>query len=64
MTLLEFFLSTTYLICDGVFSHPIWGAAIGSPISPGLVHLVMKDFEEKALDSTQTKAHSLLYFDS
>ena len=32
ITLLEFSLNTTYLICDGVFYHQIRGAPMGSLI--------------------------------
>ena len=50
MDLLEFCLTTTYFVYDGVFYRQCFGAPMGAPISPGVADLTMEDFEEEALD--------------
>ena len=51
VTLLEFCLKNTYFLFQVKFYEQVHGAAIGSPISPLIVHLFIKKFEVKALSS-------------
>ena len=49
MTLLEFCLTTTYFVFNGVFYRQVFGAPMGAPISPGVADLTMEDYEEDTL---------------
>ena len=51
--LLEFFLKTTYFQFQGSFYEQINGAAMGSPISPIVANLFIKDFEVKAIQTAK-----------
>ena len=57
ITVLEFSLNTTYVVCDSVFYHQIRCATMGSPISLWVANLAMDDLEETPLDSAHTKPH-------
>ena len=46
LDLLEFCLTTTYFVYDGVYYRQVFGAPMGAPISPGVADLTMEDFEE------------------
>ena len=50
-SLLEFCLKTTYFQFQGRFYEQLQGAAMGSPISPIMANLFMKDFEIRAISS-------------
>ena len=50
-SLLEFCLTTTYFVYDGVCYRQCFGAPMGAPISPGVADLTMEDFEEEALNN-------------
>ena len=52
--LLEFCLKTTYFTFQGKFFEQVKGAAMGSPISPIVANLFMKDLEVKALSTAPT----------
>ena len=51
LSLLEFCLTTTYFVYDGVYYRQCFGAPMGAPISPGVADLTMEDFEEEALNN-------------
>ena len=51
LDLLEFCLTTTYFVYDGVYYRQVFGAPMGAPISPGVADLTMEDFEEEALNN-------------
>ena len=50
-TLLEFCLANTYFLFQGKYYEQVQGAAMGSPISPLIANLFMKEFEVKALNT-------------
>ena len=52
MDLLEFCLRSTYFTFRGKFYEQVEGAAMGSPISPIVANLFMKNFETTALQSS------------
>ena len=49
LILLELCLSSTYFVYDGKFFKQLFGAPMGSPISPGVADLTMEVFEEEML---------------
>ena len=51
VTLLEFCLKNTYFLFQGTFYEQVYGAAMGSPISPLIANLFMEEFEVKAHSS-------------
>ena len=53
ISLLEFFLKTTYFQFMGRFYEQLQEAAMGSPISPMVANLYMEDFEIKAISSAE-----------
>ena len=53
VSLLEFCLRSTYFTFKGRFYEQQDGAAMGSPISPIIANLYMKDLETKAIQSAQ-----------
>ena len=48
---LEFCLKNTYFLFQGKYFEQVHGAAMGSPISPLIANLFMKEFEVKALST-------------
>ena len=52
--LLEFCLKNTYFSFQDQFYEQVEGAAMGSPLSPIVVNLYMKDLEHKALSTAPT----------
>ena len=50
-SLLEFCLTHTYFLFQGKYYQQTQGAAMGSPISPLIANIFMKEFEVKALQS-------------
>ena len=58
--LLEFCLKNMYFSFEGQFYEQVKGMAMGSPVSPIVVNLYMKYFEQKALSTAphpQVLAH-------
>ena len=55
--LLEFCLKNTYFLFQGTYYEQVYGAAMGSPISPLIANMFMEEFEIKALS---TAPHPLL----
>ena len=53
ISLLEFCLKTTYFQFQGRFFEQLQGAAMGSPISPIVANLYIKDFETKAINTAE-----------
>ena len=51
VTLLQFCFKNTYFLFQGKYYEQVHGAAMGSPISPLIDNLLMKEFEVKALQS-------------
>ena len=49
--LLEFCLKSTYFTYQGKYYEQLEGAAMGSPISPIVANLYMKNFEEKVIST-------------
>ena len=56
--LLEFGLRTTYFTFQGKMYEQVKGAAMGSPISPIVANLFMKDLETRALATAPFPLHS------
>ena len=52
ITLLEFYLKSTYFPFQGRYFEQQEGAAVGSPISPILANLYLEGFEAKAISSS------------
>ena len=52
--LLEYCLTTTYFMAQGLFYQQVEGAAMGSPVSPIVANLFMEDFEDKAIATAPT----------
>ena len=50
-TLLEFCLTSTYVLFQGKYYEQVQGAAMGSPTSPLIANIFMEEFEVKALSS-------------
>ena len=50
--LLEFCLTHTYFLFQGMYYEQVQGAAMGSPISPLIANIFMEEFEVKALKSS------------
>ena len=50
--LLEFCLRSTYFTFQGKYYEQLEGAVVGSPISPIVANLYMKDFEVKARNTS------------
>ena len=50
-SLLEFCLSHTYFLFQGKYYEQVQGAAMGSPISPLIANIFIKEFEVQALSS-------------
>ena len=55
VSLLEFYLRSTYFTFKGTFYEQQEGAAMGSPISPIVANLYMEDLETKAIQSAQNQ---------
>ena len=53
ISLLGFYLKTTYFHFQGRFYEQLQGAAMGSPISPIVANLYMEDFENKAINTAE-----------
>ena len=51
ISLLEFYLKSTYFVFQGRYYEQLEGAAMGSPISPMVANLCMEDFEAKGLST-------------
>jgi len=51
MTAIEFVLSSTYFTFKNKIYKQIYGISMGSPLSPTVVDLVMRDLEESVLNS-------------
>ena len=51
LDLLEFCLCNTYFLFQGQYYEQTQGAAMGSPMSPGLANLYMEAFEDRALST-------------
>ena len=49
--LLEFCLRSTYFVFKGQYYEQVDGAAMGSPVSPIVVNILMENFEAKALET-------------
>ena len=53
ISLLKFYLKTTYFQFQGRFFKQLQGTAMGSPISPIVASLYMEDFETKAINTAE-----------
>ena len=51
ITWLEFCLKNTYFLFQGKYYEQAHGAAMGPPISPIVAHLLMEDFDNKAINT-------------
>jgi len=52
MDLLKFIVTTTYFSFKGVIYQQMFGAAMGSPVSPLLANLFMEWLEKQAIATT------------
>ena len=57
--LLEFCLRSTYFVFQGQYYEQVEGAAMGSPLSPIVANIFMKNFETKALETAQHPPKSM-----
>ena len=53
ISLLEFYLKTTYFQFQGRLVEQLQRVAMGSPITPIVANLYMKDFENKAINTAE-----------
>ena len=59
ITLLEFCLKNSYFLFQGDYYEQVYGAVMGSPISPIVANLFMEEFETK---TNNTAPNSLSYY--
>ena len=55
---IEFLIKNTFLQFGNKYHHQVFGIPMGSPISPMLADLALKDLEEVVLQKIRSKIHS------